>query len=82
MLGRVVLDQTGLAGEYAFDLSWTCDPMTERLPGLPPAFKPTDLGKEPSIYEAVQQQLGLRLVSKRMPMDVVIVDRAARPQPN
>ena len=82
MLGRIVLDQTGLAGEYAFDLFWTFDPMTERLPGQPPDFKPTDLGKGPSIYEAVQQQLGLRLVSKRVPVEVVIADRAARPQPN
>ena len=80
MLGRIVQDRTGLAGEHAFDLSWTFDPMTERLPGQPADFKPTDPGSGTSIYEAVRQQLGLRLVSKRVPVEVVIVDRASRPQ--
>jgi uncharacterized protein (TIGR03435 family) len=82
MLGRIVRDETGLPGEFAFDLEWTPDPMAERLPGQPADLKPTDSAPGPSLYEALQRQLGLRLVSKKAPVDVVIVDRASRPQLN
>jgi uncharacterized protein (TIGR03435 family) len=82
MLGRIVRDETGLTGEFAFDLEWTPDPMTERLPGQPADLKPTDSAPGPSLYEALQRQLGLRIVSKKAPVDVVIVDRASRPKPN
>jgi uncharacterized protein (TIGR03435 family) len=82
MLGRIVQDQTGLADAYAFELNWTSDPMTERLPGQPADFKPTDAGSGPSIYTALQQQLGLKLVAKRLPVEVVIIDRASRPSEN
>lgn len=82
MLGRIVRDETGLTGEFAFDLQWDPDLMTERLPGQPADLKPIESSGGPSIYEALQRQLGLRLVSKKAPVDVVIVDRASRPQQN
>ena len=75
--GRVVVDSTGLAGR--FDVA-----LTFGLPadlGIPDA-KAAPTGDAPSIFVAIQQQLGLRLVAARGPVDVVVVDRIERPTEN
>ena len=87
-LWRVVIDKTGLKGEYAFKLAWTPAPNEygpEAL-GLPPGTgnsPPTDganLG--PSIFTALREQLGLRLKSQKGAVDVIVVDRIERPSEN
>lgn len=63
-----VIDKTGLPGRYNFTLEYTQD-----LPGAAPdsASEPP---VAPSIFTAVQQQLGLQLIPKKIPFEVVVVD--------
>jgi uncharacterized protein (TIGR03435 family) len=63
---RPVVDGTGLTGTYDFTLEYTMD-----LPGSAPA---ADAPTAPTLFGALQQQLGLQLIAKKLPFDVVIVD--------
>jgi bla regulator protein blaR1 len=81
--GRIVVDKTGLAGNYDFTLMWTPDQMPgggQRPPGAPepPPIDPNG----PSLFTAVQEQLGLKLDSQRGPVAVLVIDRAERPTEN
>jgi bla regulator protein BlaR1 len=64
-VGRPVLDATGLSGRYAMTLSW----YRPR-----PATAPEDFFG-PSIFEAVQDQLGLRLQPAKRPVEMIVIDR-------
>ena len=67
-IGRPVLDKTGLTGRYNYSLTaWGSG-----------ASDPNS----PSIFTAVQDQLGLRLESAKAPIQVWVVDSAERPGPN
>jgi uncharacterized protein (TIGR03435 family) len=79
---RVVVDRTGLSGNFDFDLTWTPDqiPQGPPPPGAP-QLPPIDPGG-PSILTAVQEQLGLRLDSARGPVEVFVIDRVAQPTPD
>ena len=77
--GRIVVDRTGLTGGFDIDLTWT----PEQLPGgrggdLPPGFPAID-PNGPSIFTAVQEQLGLKLDSTKGPVDVLVIDRLEHP---
>jgi uncharacterized protein (TIGR03435 family) len=85
--GRVVLDQTALAGGFDYDVEFEADPtLLGRGPGggFPPgapAPRPAQTGPAGvSIFAAVQQQLGLRLDSRTAPVDVLVVDSAGLPR--
>jgi uncharacterized protein (TIGR03435 family) len=84
---RPVVDRTGLAGGYDFDLRWTPDQLPARPAGTP-ADQPFRMnGVEidpngPSIFTAIQEQLGLKLESTRGPVDVLVVDHIERPTPD
>ena len=69
-LREPILDMTGLKGYYEVDLQWTPEPGQTGAPA-------SDDGG-PSIYSAVQSQLGLALTKQKRPMDVIVVDRAER----
>ena len=72
VLDRPVIDMTGLAGIFTFSLEFAPDrPLT--APGDESA-SPT----APSLFTAMQQQLGLRLEARRGPVEVLVVDRADR----
>jgi bla regulator protein blaR1 len=73
-LGRPVLDQTKLAGNFDFTLEWT--------PNIPasPDFTPDQSG--PTYIEALKEQLGLKLESARGPIQVPVIDRVERPDEN
>jgi uncharacterized protein (TIGR03435 family) len=78
MAGRVVVDKTGLAGYYTLVLE-----SSSISPGLGAAPGAVDPASElPSIFTAVQEQLGLRLVSSRAPIQVLVIDRIERPTPD
>jgi uncharacterized protein (TIGR03435 family) len=75
MVGRRVLDQTGLSGAFNIDLEW--NQAESSLASPTPAS-----ADGPSIFTALQEQLGLRLVSGRAPVDVLVVDAVNRPDPD
>ena len=77
ILGRPVLDKTGLDDAYDFDLTWTPDEIARQGPGDPDAPSGDPAG--PSFFTAVQEQLGLRLESAKGPVDVLVIDSATRP---
>lgn len=78
---RKVVDRTGLAGYYDFDLSFTPDfsPPAGDLPPGVVAAPNLDLG---SVYTVLQEQLGLKLESARGPVDVLVIDKIDRPRPD
>jgi bla regulator protein blaR1 len=80
MTNRVVLDRTGLHGGFDVDLSWTPEIPQGRLPlGVElPAIDPDG----PSIFTALQEQLGLRLESTNGPVDVLVIEHAEQPTPD
>ena len=81
--GRIVQDRTGLTGSYDFNLTWTPDQMPQRPPGAPdgpPQINGVAVDPNgPSLFTAVQEQLGLKLDSQRGPVEVVVIDRAEKP---
>jgi uncharacterized protein (TIGR03435 family) len=79
--GRIVLDRSGLAGNYDVSLTWTPDQMAQRPPGAPdPLVNGVAVDPNgPSLFTAVQEQLGLKLDSQRGPVEMLVVDRAEKP---
>jgi len=71
-----VVDQTGLPGAFEVKLDWARDNSVPAAaaPGAAPAEPPDG----PSIFEAVQKQLGLKLEKRKGPIDVLVVDRAEK----
>ncbi len=83
-VGRPVIDKTGLEGKFNWKLEWTPEPAPTQ-PGLSSdkqaAVTPPDLSG-PSIFTALQEQLGLKLESQKGPAPVLVIDRAERPSAN
>lgn len=75
--GRLVVDKTGLAGTYKISISFD----RTASPRGPDAAAPTP-GAAPSLFTAVQEQLGMRLESSRAPLDVLVIERLDRPTEN
>jgi uncharacterized protein (TIGR03435 family) len=71
MLGRTVVDKTGLTGIYDIDLTWTPDSTVAS----------TELSG-PSLFTAIQEQLGLKLEAGKGPVEVIVVDSAEKPSAN
>jgi uncharacterized protein (TIGR03435 family) len=72
---RVVIDQTGLTGRYDFTMNWVPD---DHHAGAASGSAPVG----PSLFTALQEQLGLKLVPQKAPIEVLVVDRVERPSPN
>jgi uncharacterized protein (TIGR03435 family) len=80
-VNRVVVDRTGLQGGFDFDLTYTPDQMPQGRGDPPPgapALPPID-PNGPSIFTALQEQLGLKLESTKAPVDVLVIDRVEHP---
>jgi uncharacterized protein (TIGR03435 family) len=76
-VNRTVLDRTGLTGNFDLDLTWTPDQLPQRAPGATDA-SPVD-PNGPSIFTAVQEQLGLKLQATTGPVDVLVIDHVEHP---
>jgi uncharacterized protein (TIGR03435 family) len=74
-LERPVLDRTGLTGRYDVELRWTPERILLQSSTLPD-------GAPPSIFTAVQEQLGLKLQSGKGPVRLFVIDRLERPSGN
>lgn len=71
-LSRMVLDRTGLKDAFDFELVWR-----------PDTARPTDgIADMPSLFTALQEQLGLKLDVQRGPVEFLVVDRIERPTPD
>jgi len=75
-LGRTVVDRTGLTGNYDFTLRWSPDNSATS------ASEGAQADTLPSIFTAVQEQLGLKLESTKAPASVLVVDHLERPSQN
>ncbi len=76
LLGRPVLEKTGLAGVYDYKLEWT-----------PDAFQATGgmeaVGRERSLSHCrAQEQLGLKLQAQKGPVEILVIDRAEKATAN
>ena len=87
-LDRNIVDQTGLTGTYDFTLRWTPDQGADVLPRGPDGVKPgienqsrTD-SPEPSIFAAFQEQLGLKLQSKKGLVGIIVIAHIETPSEN
>jgi uncharacterized protein (TIGR03435 family) len=69
-LGRPVVDKTGLTGNYDIKLEWARDSAVSSEDGT--STDPSG----PSIFTAVQEQLGLKLVSAKGPVEILVIDHA------
>lgn len=77
ILGRTVIDDTGLTGTYDVNLLWKPDE-TQALQIPLPVVDPS----APSLFTAIQEQLGLRLESGKGPVEVLVIDAAEKPSVN
>ena len=73
MVRRPVIDNTGLTGSFTYEIEY--EPVAFDSPDREPS-------KLPSIFTALQEQLGLRLDAARAPVDVLVIDRIDRPTPD
>jgi uncharacterized protein (TIGR03435 family) len=71
-VGRMVIDKTGLSGSYDFGLKYT---RADR------PIPPSD-ADAPSIFTAMQEQLGLRLEPAKGPVEILMIDHVQRPDEN
>jgi uncharacterized protein (TIGR03435 family) len=78
VLDRPVVDKTGLAGRYDFDLTWAPDE-TQFGGDVPVASSDA---QSPPFFTAIQQQLGLRLEATRGQIQAIVVDKAEKPSAN
>jgi len=95
--GRNIIDKTGLTGRYDFSLNWSPDegggggggmgrpgddPPHAGPPGAGPAPAGGDMASGPSLFTALEEQLGLKLVPEKGPVDVIVIDSVGRPAEN
>ncbi len=76
IVGRIVIDRTGLTDRYDLELAWTPDQPRQATDLLAP--DPSGV----SLFTALQEQLGLRLSGGRGPVDVLVIDSVSPPTDN
>lgn len=78
-LGRPVVDQTGLSGTFDFVIEWTPEVNNGLAPGAD--AEPLDAAG-PSFLDALKNQLGLKLESRKAPAEFLVIDHVERPSGN
>jgi uncharacterized protein (TIGR03435 family) len=84
-VNRVVVDKTGLTGLYDFTMSFLPDQAPFLNGGTPPPGAPPLPGIDPdapSIFTAIQEQLGLKLESQRGSVEMLVIDSLEQPTPD
>jgi uncharacterized protein (TIGR03435 family) len=86
VMDKPVVDQTGLKDKYDFTLKWTPDDsqFAQFRGAVAPAPQPAgdNPNAPPSLYTAVQEQLGLKIEATKAPDDVIVIDHVEKPSPN
>ncbi len=85
VMDRPVIDQTGLKDKYDFQLKWTPDDSQfAQFRGTVPVApaKTDDPNAPPSLYTALQEQLGLKMDAVKAPDDVIVIDHVEKPSAN
>jgi uncharacterized protein (TIGR03435 family) len=81
-VGHKIVDKTGLNGEYDFNLKWTPDESQGPMFKGPADGAPPPDANGPSIFTALQEQLGLKLESQKAPVDLLVIDHAEKASEN
>ena len=68
--GRMIIDKTGLEGRYDVDMNWAVED------------SPESNDPRPSFFTAIEEQIGLRLVSSKSTLNTVAIDSLAKPSEN
>ncbi len=79
LTGREIINQTELGGRYDFRMEWSPESTPSQVPGV---ADPVADDPRPSIFTAVQQQLGLRLDDSRGPVQILVIDQVVKPSEN
>lgn len=82
LLGEVVVDKTALTASYNFKLAWTPDEGQAGRPGAGAGLGNPAEESGPSIFTALQEQLGLKLEGTKGPVETVVIDHAEKPSEN
>lgn len=83
-LGITVVDKTGLKGPFNFELHWSSE-ATQPSKGTDGSQASDNVAPEasaPSLFTAIEQQLGLKLKAQEAPLDVVVIDHVEKPAEN
>ena len=81
VLDRPVVDRTGITDRFTFLLKWAAD--DSQFGGFPFGLRAADDNANRSnLYDAVQQQLGLKLEATKAPVEVLVIDRLEKPSEN
>jgi len=83
VMDKPVVDQTGLSDRYDFNLNWTPDQSQFASFGahIPPP-NPDDPNAPPSLFTALQEQLGLKMDVTKANVDVMVIDHIEKPSAN
>jgi uncharacterized protein (TIGR03435 family) len=84
---RVVIDETGLTGRYDFTLNWTpieggANAVSGSGTSEPATGAPAIDQGGPSLFTALPEQLGLKLVPIKAPVEVLVIEHVERPSAN
>jgi uncharacterized protein (TIGR03435 family) len=77
VIGRPVIDRTGIEGRYDFALKFAPD--RNEMSG---SDQPGETGSTPGLFSAIQEQLGLRLQPTKAAVDVLVIDKVEQPSAN
>jgi uncharacterized protein (TIGR03435 family) len=80
VLDKPVVDQTAIAGKYDCNVTFT--PEDWQFNGHPPKVAASDVTEAPNLFDAIQQQLGLKLTAQKTAVDVIVIDHVEKPSPN
>jgi bla regulator protein blaR1 len=82
-LGHTVVDRTGLKGNYDFSLRWTPSEgeagMMQLMGSAPATDGASSASSGPTLFTALEDQLGLKLIPQTAPMQVLVIDRVEKP---
>jgi uncharacterized protein (TIGR03435 family) len=81
VLDRPVVDQTGITGKFDFNVTFMPD--DSQFNGRPMRLPASDsVEAAPNLFDAVQQQLGLKLTAEKTAVDVLVIDHVEKPSAN